>query len=85
MEYQKIMNLLDNTPNQPTKFRIRNWVKINDESHVVYNVGSQIKIKTLMLRSILCDYTDAYILIKGTMTVPNTADAGAAVNNTNKK
>ena len=38
-----------------------------------------------MLRSILCDYTDAYILIKRTMTVPNTEDAGAAVNNTNKK
>ena len=32
MKYQKIINLLDNTPDQPTKFRTRNWVKINDES-----------------------------------------------------
>ena len=40
MEYVKIINLLDNTPNQPTKCRTRNWVKINYESHGVYNVGS---------------------------------------------
>ena len=32
MEYQKILNLLDSTKNQPPKFRTRNWVKINDES-----------------------------------------------------
>ena len=38
-----------------------------------------------MLRSNLCDYNDAYILVKGTMTVPNTAAADAAVNETNKK
>ena len=38
-----------------------------------------------MIRSNLCDYSDAYILVKGTITVPNTAAAGAAVNNTNKK
>ena len=42
MEYQKIMNLLGNKPNQPTKFRNRNWVEINDVSHGVYDVGSQI-------------------------------------------
>ena len=46
MEYQKIINLLDNTPNQPTKLRTKNWVEINDESHRVYNTGSQIKFKT---------------------------------------
>ena len=38
-----------------------------------------------MISSSLCDHSDAYILVKGTITVPNTADAGAAVNNTNKK
>ena len=37
MEYQKIINLLDNTSNQPTKFRTRNWVKINNESRAAYN------------------------------------------------
>ena len=38
-----------------------------------------------MLRSSLCDYSDAYILVEGTITVPNTAAAEAAVNNTNKR
>ena len=59
MEYQKIINLLDNTPNQPSKFRTKNWVKINDDSHGTYNTNSQTKIKTSMLKSSLCDYSDA--------------------------
>ena len=46
MEYQKIINLLHNTPNQPTKFKTKSWVEINDESRGTYNVNSQIKIKT---------------------------------------
>ena len=86
MEYQKIENLIDdNTLNQPSKFRTRNWIEINDESRGVYNVNSQIKFKTTMLKSSLCDYSDAYILVKGTITVNNTAAQGAAANNTNKK
>ena len=86
MEYQKIANLIDDdTRNQSSKFRTRNWVEINDESRGVYNVNSQIKFKTTMLKSSLCDYSDAYILVKGTVSVNNTAAQGAAVNNTNKK
>ena len=85
MEYQKIANLIDDTSNQPSKFRTKNWVEINDESRGAYNVGSQIKIKTTMLKSSLCDYSDAYILVKGTISVNNTAADGAAANNTNKK
>ena len=86
MEYQKIANLIDdNTLNQPSKFRTRNWIEINDESRVTYNVNSQIKFKTTMLKSSLCDYSDVYILVKGTITVNNTAAQGAAANNTNKK
>ena len=82
MEYQKIANLIDdNTLNQPSKFRTRNWIEINEESRGAYNVNSQIKFKTTMLKSSLCDYSDAYILVKGTITVNNTA----AANNTNKK
>ena len=46
MEYQKIINLFDNTPNQPTKFRKKNWVEINDDSLGTYNTNSQIKFKT---------------------------------------
>ena len=82
MEYWKIINLLDNTSNEPSKFRTRNWVEINDESRGVYNVNSQIKFKTTMLKSSLCDYSDAYILVKGKITVHNTGTA-AAPNNRN--
>ena len=64
MEYKKIINLLDNTPNQPTKFRTNNWVEINDEEIGTYNTNSQIKFKASMLRSSLWDYSDAYILFK---------------------
>ena len=81
MEYQKIANLMDDTSNQPSKFRTRNWVEINDESRGAYNVNSQIKFKTTMLKSSLCDYSDAYIFVKGTITANNTAGA----NNINRK
>ena len=85
MEYQKIANLIDdNTLNQPYKFRTRNWIEINDESRGTYNVNSQIKFKTTMLKSSLCDYSDAYILVKGTISANNTAAQGAAANNANK-
>ena len=85
MEYQKIANLMDDASNQPSKFRTKNWVEINDESRRTYNVNSQIKFKTTMLKSSLCDYSDAYIFVKGTITVNNTAAEGAAANNTGKK
>ena len=85
MEYQKIANLIDDTPNQPSKFRTRNWVEINDESRGTYNVNIQIKFKTTMLKSSLCDYSDAYILVKGTISINNTTGAGAGANNINRK
>ena len=85
MEYQKIANLIDHTSSQSSKFRTKNWVEINDESKGTYNFNSQIKFKTTMLKSSLCDYSDAYILVKGTITVNNTAAADANANNTNKK
>ena len=69
MEYQKIINLLNNTPNQPAKFRTRNWIEINDNAHRTYNTNSQIKFKILMLRSIICDNSDTYILAKGTVSI----------------
>ena len=85
MEYQKIANLIDDASNQPSKFRTRNWIEINDESRGVYNVNSQIKFKTTMLKFSLCDYSDAYILVKGTISANNTVAAGAAVNNNDRK
>ena len=81
MEYQKIINLLENTPIQRSNFRTKNWVEVNDESRRTYNVNSQIEFKTSMLRSSLCDYSDAYILVSATITVPNIEAAGAAANN----
>ena len=63
MEYQKIINLSENTPNQPSKFRTKNWININHESRGTYNVNSQIKFKTSLLRSSLCNYSDIYIYI----------------------
>ena len=84
MEYRKIINLLHNTPIQPSKFKTKNWVEINDGSYGVYRTGSQIKFKTLMIRSTLYGYSNAYILVKGTMTVTSTGTA-AAPDNRNKK
>ena len=55
MEYQKIINLLENTPYQPSKFRTKNWVEVNDKSCGTYNVNSQNKFRNSMLRSSLCD------------------------------
>ena len=85
MEYQKIINLLDNKTNQPPKFRTKYWVEINDQSRGTYNANSQIKFKTTMIGSSLCDYSDAYILAEGNITIINTATADAGANNTNKK
>ena len=85
MEYQRIVNLLNNESNQPSKFRTRNWVEINDEAKGTYSPKKQIKFKASMLRSSLCDYSDAYILVKGNITVNNTTADGAAANNTGKK
>ena len=85
MEYQKIANLLNDGSSKPSKFKTRNWVEINDEARGTYSPNKQIKFKTSMLRSSLCDYSDAYILVKGNITVNNTVAEGAAADNTNKK
>ena len=69
MEYQEIANLIDNASDQPSKFRTKNWVEINDESRRSYKVNSQIKFKATMLKSSLCDYSDAYILAKEKITI----------------
>ena len=84
MDYQKIVNLLDDTANLPSKFRARNCVEVNDESKRKYDNNS-IRFKASVIRSNLCDYSDAYILVKGTITVLNTAAVGAAIYNTNKR
>ena len=78
MEYQEIANLLDDASSQPSKFKTKNWVEINDESRGTYNVNSQIKFKTTMLKSSLWDYSDAYIFVKGKITITEAGDDAAA-------
>ena len=62
MEYQNIINLLENTSNQPSEFSTKNWVEVNDDSCGFYNTNKQIKFKTSILKSSLCGYSDTYIL-----------------------
>ena len=61
--------MLAYTPNQPTKFRVENWVEINDDSCGTYNANSQNKFKTSILRSSLCAYSHAHIIVSGTITI----------------
>ena len=79
MEYQNIATLLDDAlSNQPSKFKTKKWVELNDESRGTYNINSQIKLKTTMLKSSMCDYSDAYILVKGKITITGEGDDAAA-------
>ena len=71
MEYDKINNLLlseDNESEKLSKFVTREYVRVNSLSNA-YNENKSVRFKTPMLRSNLCDYSDAYILVKGTITV----------------
>ena len=70
--------MFDSVSNKPSKFKTRNWVEINDEVRGTYSPNRQIRFKTAMLRSSLCDHSDAYILVKGNISVNNNASAGAA-------
>ena len=56
--------MLDNAPKKSSKFRTKNWVEINDDSCETYGINIQIKFKASMVKSNLCDYSDAYILVK---------------------
>ena len=85
MEYQRIANFLNEESNKPSKLRTRNWVGINGDRRGAYSPNKKIRFKTIMLRTSLCDYSDVYILVKGKISVSNTATEGAAVNDTNKK
>ena len=85
MKYQKIINLLDKTSNHLSKFRTKNWMEINDKTRGTYNTNSQIKFKTTMLKSSLCDNSDVYTIVKVIITVLNTAATESDANNSNKK
>ena len=72
MEYQKITNLLDTTFDNVPRFITKKWIEVHDQSGSAedrYKPSKQIRFKTSMLRSDLCDYSDAYIVVKGDITV----------------
>ena len=74
MEHQKITNLLSTTSDNVPKFITKKWVEIHDQSGNAenrYNPSKNIRFKTLVLRSDLCDFSDAYIVAKGTITIRN--------------
>ena len=57
-----------------SKFLTKKWVEVNDLSCGQYSVNKNIRFKTSMLRSDICDYSDAYIVVKGTITVEGDDD-----------
>ena len=69
MKYQKITNLLGNTSDKVPRFITKKWIEVYDQSGEIYNTNKQTRIKKSMLRSDLCDYSNAYIVVKGDITV----------------
>ena len=96
MEFQKIVNFLDTTSDDKDlpRFVTKKWIEVYDQSEGNYNVNKDFRINTAMLRSDLCDYSDAYIVVKRTITVdkktftdddfeaPNKTVANATATNT---
>ena len=75
MEYQKIINLLNRTSDNVPRFNTKKQTEVYDQSGKIYNSNKQIRFKTSMLQSDLCDYSDAYIVVSGTITVADSNDA----------
>ena len=72
MEFQKLVNLLDK---DLPRFVTRKWIEVYDQSEKNYSVNKEVRIKTPMLRSDLCDFSDAYIVAKGNIIVTNPDNA----------
>ena len=75
MEYQKITNLLGTTSDNVPRFITKKWIEVHDQSGSAedrYKPSKQIRFKTSMLRSDLCDFSDAYIVVKGDITLTKT-------------
>ena len=74
MEKQKVVNLLNSTDNDNSKFATKRWYIIDSESNGNYSQNDEIKFLTRLFESSLCDYSDAYILVTGNITAtPNNA------------
>ena len=98
MEFQKIVKLLDITSDYRDlpRYVTKKWIEVYDQSEKNYNVNKEIRFKTSIIRSDLCDFSDAYIVVKGNITVikkiftandfeapNNTAAIATATNNAN--
>ena len=73
MEFRKIANFLNTTSDDKDlpRFVTKTWIEVYDQPEENCNVNKEIRIKTSVLRSDLCDLSDAYIVLKGTITVTN--------------
>ena len=77
MEYQKIINLLDTESDNVTRFVTKEWIEVHDQSgnpEDIYKPNKEIRFKIPMLQSDLCDCSDSYIVVKGTITVERAED-----------
>ena len=77
MEFEKLVNFINTTSDAKDlpRFVTKKWIEVYDQSEGNYNVNKEIRIKTSMLRSDLCDYSDAYIVVKGDITLEGDNDA----------
>ena len=78
METQKIVNLLNDTDNESSKFATRKWYVINNQNNGEYGEGSTIKFETKVIKPFLCNYSDAYVVVTGNITATG-GDAYAKV------
>ena len=75
MEFQKIVSFLNtNSDENLPRFITKKWVEVYDQSGENYNAKKEIRIKTSMLRSDLCDFSDAYIVVKGDIALEGDND-----------
>ena len=77
MEFQKLANFLDTTSDDKEllRFITKKWIEVYDQSEKNYSSNKEIRIKTSMLRSDLCDFSDAYIVVEGDITLEGDNDA----------
>ena len=72
METQKIVNLLGDSNNESSKFATKKWYVINDQNNTDYGAGNEdsttVKFETKVIKSCLCDYSEAYVLVTGDIT-----------------
>ena len=74
MEFNKINNLLGPACDKVPRFITKKWIEVQSQSGNAYDTSKPIRFKTSKLRSDLCDYSDAYVWVKGKIIVINPND-----------